>query len=79
MEMTDIREARSQLARLVERALDGEDVILARAGKPVVRLVPISSDPSPRQGGQWKGRVRIADDFDDLPDDIAAAFGAEPR
>jgi hypothetical protein len=44
----------------------------------MVRLVPILADDSPREGGQWKGRVRIADDFDTLPDDIAAAFGIDP-
>jgi len=44
----------------------------------MVRLVPIHADDSPRVGGQWKGRVRIAEDFDTLPDDIAAAFGIDP-
>jgi prevent-host-death family protein len=78
VEVTDIREAESQLPRLIERALGGEEVIIAEAGTPVVRLVPIRPDDSPRRGGQWKGRVRIADDFDALPDDIAAAFGIGP-
>ena len=54
----------------------GEEVIIARAGTPMVRLVPIRQSDKPRQGGQWKGKVRIAADFDDLPDDIAAAFTA---
>jgi prevent-host-death family protein len=78
MAIANIHEAKSQLSKLIERALEGEEVIIARAGKPVVRLVPIDSDPSPREGGQWKGRVRIADDFDVLPDDIVAAFGIDP-
>jgi prevent-host-death family protein len=78
MEITDIREAESHLPQLIERALGGEEVIIAEAGTPVVRLVPIRPDDSPRRGGQWKGRVRIADDFDALPDDVAAAFGIEP-
>jgi prevent-host-death family protein len=75
MEIANIHEARSQLSRLVERAMNGEEVIIARAGTPMVRLVPIRRDDSPRRGGQWKGRVRIAEDFDVLPDDIADAFG----
>jgi antitoxin (DNA-binding transcriptional repressor) of toxin-antitoxin stability system len=54
-------------------------VIIAKAGQPIVRLVPIQADDSPRVGGQWKGRVRIAEDFDALPDDLAAAFGIEPK
>jgi prevent-host-death family protein len=77
MAIANIHEAKSQLSRLIERALSGEEVIIARAGQPMVRLVPIRADESPRVGGQWKGRVRIAEDFDDLPDDVAAAFGME--
>jgi len=75
MEIANIHEAKSQLSKLVDRALEGEEVIIARAGKPMVRLVPVRQDDAPREGGQWKGRVRIAEDFDALPGDIAAAFG----
>lgn len=75
MEIANIHEAKSQLSKLVEHAMNGEDVIIAKAGQPMVRLVPIRADVSPRSGGQWNGRVRIADDFDALPADIAAAFG----
>ena len=78
MEIANIDQAESQLSRLVERAMEGEEVIITRAGRPMVRLVPIRSDDSPRVGGQWKGRVRVADDFDILPEDIAAAFGIDP-
>jgi prevent-host-death family protein len=77
MEIANIHEAKSQLSKLVELAMNGEEVIIARAGTPMVRLVPIQADATPRVGGQWKGRVRIADDFDSLPEDIAAAFGIE--
>jgi antitoxin (DNA-binding transcriptional repressor) of toxin-antitoxin stability system len=44
--------------------MKGEDVIITQAGQPMVRLVPIPADESPRVGGQWKGRVRILEDFD---------------
>ena len=77
MEVANIHEAKSQLSKLIEHAMNGEEVIIAKAGTPMVRLVPIQPDDTPRVGGQWKGRVRIADDFDALPDDIAAAFGIE--
>jgi prevent-host-death family protein len=79
LEIANIHEAESQLSKLIESAMNGEEVIIAKVGQPMVRLVPIHVDDSPRQGGQWKGRVRIAEDFDDLPDDVAAAFGTEPR
>jgi prevent-host-death family protein len=79
MEIANIHEAKSQLSKLIERALEGEEVIIARAGLPVVRLVPIRPDTSPRIGGQWKGRIKMTEDFDSLPDDIAEAFGMGPQ
>jgi prevent-host-death family protein len=78
MKIANIHEAKTQLSKLVERALEGEEVIIARAGKPAVRLVPIRESDTPRKGGQWRGKVRIAEDFDELPDDLARAFGMEP-
>jgi prevent-host-death family protein len=77
MEIANIHEAKSQLSKLVEHAMNGEEVIIAKAGQPMVRLVPIQADNAPRIGGQWRGRVRIGEDFDTLPNDIAAAFGIE--
>jgi prevent-host-death family protein len=78
MELIDIEDARTRLSELVRRACEGEEIVIARAGKPAVRLVPIREIDRPRQGGQWKDKVRIARDFDDLPEDLARAFGAEP-
>ena len=73
----NIHEAKTHLSRLIEQVAAGEDVVIARAGKPVARLVPYSEDPSPRRPGGWKGRVWIAEDFDELPVDVAAAFRGE--
>jgi prevent-host-death family protein len=70
-----IDEAQSQLAKLIKAAEEGEEVVIARAGKPVARLLPYERRDGPRQGGQWRGRVHIAPDFDELPPDIAEAFG----
>ena len=75
MKIANIHAAKSQLSKLIKSALAGEEVIIARAGTPVVRLVPVTKNHGPRVGGQWKGKVHIADDFDELPPDIAAAFG----
>ena len=77
MEIIDIDEATARLSRLVERALEGEVIVIARAGRPAVRFVPIRESDTPRQGGQWKGKVRIAEGFDELPEDLARAFEAE--
>ena len=70
-----IEEARSQLAELILAAEQGEEVVIARAGKPVARLLPYERQDGPRQGGQWRGHVRIAADFDELPPELGEAFG----
>ncbi len=72
-----MHEAKTTLSHLVERAEAGEDVVIARNGTPVVRLVPVGTGRSiGAVRGAWRGRVRIADDFDALPDDLADALGA---
>lgn len=76
-EPVNIYEAKTNLSKLIERALAGEDVVIARAGRPMVRLVPVEAPTVRRSGGGWQGRVRIADDFDELPEEIAAAFRGE--
>ncbi len=74
--MNNIYETKTHLSKLIERAVAGEDIVIARAGKPVARLVPYEQPPpKPRVGGQWAGRVHVADSFSDpLPDEIAEAF-----
>ncbi len=70
-----MHEAKTHLSRLVERVESGEEIIIGRAGKPVARLVPYQEKRTPRRPGAWKGRVWIADDFDDdLPADVLDAF-----
>ena len=72
-----MHEAKTKLSQLVERAEAGEDIVIARNGKPVARLVAIAGGPGLEAvRGRWRDKVRIADDFDQLPDDIADAFGA---
>jgi prevent-host-death family protein len=74
-----MHEAKTQLSRLVQRAEAGEDIVIQRNGKPVARLVPIAEEPRSLAAirGAWRGRVRMSEDFDELPEDIARAFGAE--
>lgn len=78
MEIASIREAETRLAQLVDRALSGEEVIISRDGHSAVRLTPVSAVLKPRSRGQWRGRVTIATDFDELPDDVATPFEVEP-
>jgi prevent-host-death family protein len=78
MARVGMHEAKTQLSKLVERAEAGEDVVIQRNGKAVARLVPVVEEPQSLASvrGAWRGRVRMAADFDELPEDIAAAFGA---
>ncbi len=72
--IVNMHEAKSTLSQLVVAVEAGEEVVLARGGKPVAKLVPI--DAAQRRLGQWKGRVRMSRDFDaPLPAEVLAAFG----
>lgn len=77
MQITNISEAKAQLSALIEKVLAGEDVIIGKAGKPVARLVPYETRKESRRPGALRGKIKIADDFDALPEDIAKAFGME--
>lgn len=72
-----IGEAKTQLSKLVHMAEEGEEVVLRRGRKPVVRLVAI--DPAEgrarRKPGRMRGRGRVPDDFDEWPEDVARALG----
>jgi prevent-host-death family protein len=69
-----MHEAKSQLSKLVARAERGEEVLIARNGKPVARLVPYRAARAPRKPGALKGKLWVAPDFDDTPDWLIAAF-----
>jgi prevent-host-death family protein len=74
MHTVNMHEAKSNLSKLVEEALAGEEVVIARAGNPVVRLLPIQRDTRPREPGRLKGQVRIAPDFDATPEEVIRTF-----
>jgi len=75
MHITNISEAKAQLSALVEKAMAGEEIIIGKAGKPVAKLIRYERSEEPRRPGALKGKIKIAEDFDDLPEDIARAFG----
>lgn len=70
----NVHEAKTHLSRLLEAVETGEDVVIARAGKPIARLVPFAARTEPRTPGAWRGEGWIADDFDETPEDLIAAF-----
>jgi antitoxin (DNA-binding transcriptional repressor) of toxin-antitoxin stability system len=71
----NISEAKAELSALIEAVQGGSDVIIAKAGKPVARLTAFRGPAQPRKPGSMAGEIQIAADFDDLPDDMAEAFG----
>ena len=74
METVNIHDAKTHLSRLIERVEAGEEIVIARAGRPVARLVPLLESGTARSPGGWEGQVWLAPDFDELPPEIAAAF-----
>jgi prevent-host-death family protein len=75
----NIHEAKTHFSKLLQRVAAGEEVIIARAGVPVAKIVPVEAAPAKRQLGLYRGQIWMADDFDTLPDDLMAAFyGEEP-
>ena len=76
--IVNMHEAKTHLSRLVERALTGEDIVIARAGAPAVRLVPCGP-PAPRVPGQAQHLFTIREDFDDpLPADLQKHLESQP-
>ena len=72
--VVNIHEAKTHLSRLVERVEAGEEVVIARAGRPVARLVPFAARTRARVPGLWRGLVELAPDFDRLDEDLLDAF-----
>ena len=71
----NIHEAKTHLSRLLRRVAAGEEIVIAKAGKPMARLLPAEPPPAPRVLGGWEGKVNVPDDFDaPLPDELLDAF-----
>jgi prevent-host-death family protein len=75
MHITNVSEAKAQLSALIEKVTNGEEIIIGKAGKPVAKIVKYERKPAPRVPGALRGKIKIAKDFDELPNDIATAFG----
>jgi prevent-host-death family protein len=75
----NMHQAKTQLSRLVERAAAGEEVVIAKAGKPVAMLVAFAERREPRKPGFWKGKIWLAPDWDspEVNEEIARTFYGE--
>ena len=71
----NISEAKAQLSSLVAKVMTGKEVLIGKSGKPVARLVRYDRSEEPRKPGALRGKIELAEDFDELPDDLATAFG----
>jgi prevent-host-death family protein len=77
MAQVNLYEAKTHLSELVERAAAGEEIIIAKAGQPRARLVPIVAARPERRPGRARGRIEILEGFDELPPDLAELFGVD--
>ena len=73
-EVVNMHQAKSSLSRLVQRALEGEEVVIARNGEPLVKLVPVPKERKPRVPGRYKGKVWMAPDFEFTDAEIEELF-----
>ena len=75
MGIVNTHEAKTNLSRLIDEVQNGAEIVIARANRPVARLVPFGGKLRPRRPGCLKGKVRVAADFDaPLPPDVVNAF-----
>lgn len=77
MHQANINEAEAHLSTLIDAVLAGEDVIISRCGKPLVRLIPYKDVPKNRTPGGWEGQVVIAEDFNEEFEEVNAIFYGE--
>lgn len=77
MKTVNVYEAKTHLSQLLELAASGEEVIIARAGRPMAKLIPYQFDQKSRKPWYWKGKVKIEKDFDELANSLSKAFKDE--
>jgi prevent-host-death family protein len=75
MRQVNVHEAKTQLSRLLQEVEDGEEIVIARAGKPVAKLVAHQLERKAREPGWGKGRIWMAPDFDEFDEQLARDFG----
>lgn len=74
MKTVNVYEAKTHLSQLLDLAASGEEVVIARAGRPMAKLIPYQVKQQSRKPGSWKGKVKISKDFDELPENLSRIF-----
>lgn len=78
--LVNIHDAKTHFSKLINQVLGGDDVIIAKSGKPIARLIPYSTESTRRRGGQLRGLITIGDDFNEpLPDDLLKLFYGDDK
>lgn len=77
MQIFNIHQTKTNLSKLLEKMQKGEDIIIAKSGKPIAKLVPYEEKLKPRKAGLWKGKIWVSDDFDDEDPEINKLFYGE--
>jgi prevent-host-death family protein len=72
--VVNVHDAKTQLSKLIDRAAAGEEIVVARAGRPVARLVALEPIGPPRIPGRLRGKIHFSDDFDETPGWLIDAF-----
>ena len=74
MKKTNLHEAKTNLSKLIDLVLKGEEIVICKAGKPVAKLVAFQGKKAPRKAGLLKGKIKIEKDFDVLPESFTRHF-----
>lgn len=74
MQIVNIHEAKTNLSKLIEKTSKGEEIIIAKSGKPTAKLIPFKGKLKPRKLGLWKGKVWVSKDFDEEDEEINELF-----
>jgi prevent-host-death family protein len=78
--LVNIHEAKTHFSKFINQALKGEEIVIAKDGKPLIRLVPYTEETEVRKGGQFKGLIQISEDFDSpLPEEILKQFYGDEK
>jgi prevent-host-death family protein len=74
MQLVNVHQAKTQLSKLLDQVAKGEEVVIARHGKPVAKLSPVEEHLPPRQPGALRGQIWIADNFDEFDEELEELF-----
>ena len=70
-----VTEAKTQLSSLIERVIDGEEIVICRGKRPVAKIIAYTAEPKPRKPGDLRGKIWMSDDFDEPDEEIERLFG----